>query len=31
MIGNSNLFSSYKPCAGNKTVKIDDGSLSLVA
>ena len=31
MIVNSNLFSSYKPCARNKKVKIDDDSLSLVA
>ena len=31
MIGGSKLFSSYSPCAGNKKVKIADGSLSVIA
>ena len=31
MTGESNLFSSYKSCAGNSKIKIADGSLSAVA
>jgi hypothetical protein len=31
MTGESSLFSSYKPCAGNSKIKIVDGSLSAVA
>ena len=31
MTGSSSLFSSYKPCAGNRKVKIADGSLSPIA
>ena len=27
----SQLFSSYSPCAGNKKIKIADGSLSVIA
>ena len=31
MTGSSKIFSSYKPCAGNKKIKITDGSLSAIA
>ncbi|RVW35006.1 Retrovirus-related Pol polyprotein from transposon RE1 [Vitis vinifera] len=31
MTGSSQIFSSYKPCAGNKKIKIADGSLSAIA
>ena len=31
MTGYSSLFSSYGPCAGNKKIKITDGSLSAIA
>ena len=31
MTGSSSIFSSYKPCAGSKIVKIADGSLSPIA
>jgi len=31
MTGESSLFSSYKPCAGNSKIKIADGPLSAVA
>lgn len=31
MIGCSNFFSYYSPCAGNKKIKIADGSLSAIA
>ncbi|KAG2725978.1 hypothetical protein I3760_01G090300 [Carya illinoinensis] len=31
MTGCSKLFSSYSPCAGNKRVKIADGSLSVIS
>ncbi|XP_073222557.1 uncharacterized protein [Cicer arietinum] len=31
MIGESSLFSSYSPCAGNHKIKIADGSLSAIA
>lgn len=31
MTGESSLFSSYKPCAGNFNIKLADGSLSAVA
>ena len=31
MIGSSQLFSSYSPFAGNKKIKIADGSLSVIA
>ncbi|KAI5405320.1 hypothetical protein KIW84_052194 [Lathyrus oleraceus] len=31
MTGESTLFSSYSPCAGNKKIKIADGSLSAIA
>ncbi|KAH9698654.1 retrovirus-related pol polyprotein from transposon RE1 [Citrus sinensis] len=30
MTGSSQLFSSYSPCAGNKKIKIADGSLSII-
>ena len=30
MTGNSQLFSSYIPCAGNQKVKIANGSLATV-
>ena len=31
MTGSSKIFSSYKPCARNKKIKITDGSLSAIA
>ena len=31
MTSSSQLFSSCSPCAGNKKIKIDDGSLSVIA
>ena len=31
MTGSSKLFCSYNPCAGNKKIKIADGSLSAIA
>ncbi|RVX19263.1 Retrovirus-related Pol polyprotein from transposon RE1 [Vitis vinifera] len=31
MTGSSQIFSSYKPCAGNKKIKIANGSLSAIA
>jgi len=31
MVGESSLFSSYKPCAGNFKIKVVDSSLSAVA
>ncbi|RVW73986.1 Retrovirus-related Pol polyprotein from transposon RE1 [Vitis vinifera] len=31
MTGSSQIFFSYKPCAGNKKIKIADGSLSAIA
>ena len=31
MTGNSTLFSTYKPCAGNRKVRIADGSFSAIA
>lgn len=31
MTDSSKIFSSYKPCAGNKKIKIADGSLSAIA
>ena len=31
MTGESTLFSSYSPCAGNQKLKIADGSFSVIA
>ena len=31
MIGNPNSFSNYKPCAGNRKVRIANGTLSAIA
>lgn len=31
MTGSSKLFSSYKPCVGNKKIKIANGSFSAIA